>query len=284
MNTSRTTSRSIFLTGGTGYIGSAVARGLAAAGHHIRALAHHQGAVEAFEKQGWEPVRGGLRDLDILASAAREAEAVVHAANTGDEKAAEVDDAAARMFLDALDGSDRVFIYTSGVWVLGPGTADERSEPDPIALATWRAPLEHEILQAKDRGVHTVVLRPGVVWDGGGGLPGMLGREELPVVGDGTQRWPLVHLDDLTDLYLRALDAPAGSILHGITDTATMNEIAAWARVEAGRAGPAPSVGMEEARSTLGAFSEALALDQVVDAEATRRLTGWAPRHTFPAP
>lgn len=282
MNTSHIGARRVFLTGGTGYIGSAVGRVLGAAGHEIHALAHHQGAIEAFEKQGWTPVRGGLRDLDVLSTAARDADAVVHAANTGDENAAEIDDAAARAFLDALAGSDRAFIYTSGVWVLGPGTADERSEPNPIAIATWRAPLEREILQAKDRGVHAVVLRPGVVWNGGGGLPGMLGREEIPVVGDGGQRWPLVHLDDLTDLYVRALEVPAGSVLHGITDTATMTEIAAWARAEAGRTGPAPSMSLEEARSKLGAFSEALALDQVVDSEATQRLTGWTPGRTFP--
>lgn len=272
----------VFLTGATGYIGGAVAAALAGAGHEVLALAHSDRAEAAIRARGWTPARGDLREPASLAAHAGDADAAVHAAHTGGADAADVDTAAVHAMLDALAGSGKPFVYTSGVWVLGDTggfLVDEEAATDrPAALSAWRAALEPEVTGAAGRGVRAVVIRPGVVYGRGGGLPGMLARGELPVVGDGRQRWPLVHLDDLADLYLRALEAPAGSLLHGTDGWAAMIELALAGRAGAGAGGALERLDLAAARARLGAFADALALDQRVASDRTRRLTGWSPR------
>jgi nucleoside-diphosphate-sugar epimerase len=126
--------------------------------------------------------------------------------------------------------------------------------------------------------VRSVVLRPGIVYGAGGGIPGMLARGELPVVGDGRQRWPLVHLDDLADLYLRALEAPPGSLLHAVDGWEAMIELALAGRVGAGAGTTVDRIDLPTARERMGTFADALTLDQRVIAQNTRRLTGWRPK------
>jgi nucleoside-diphosphate-sugar epimerase len=270
----------VLITGGTGYIGGAVADALIAGGHEVVAVARDAGAELELRTRGAVPARGDLRDHARLAALASEVDAVIHAANTNTVDAAEVDTAATRAFLRALAGSGNPFIYTSGAWVLGAtgsGTADEHSPRDPIPLVAWRGPLEEEVLKAP--GMRGIVLRPGVVFGENGGIPGMLARGELPIVGDGSQRIPLVHVRDLADLYVRALAAPAGSVLHGIALTATAREIVA---ALAPAFVPA-SVELEDAQRSMGAFADALALDQVISSERTRSFVGWVPSRRLAA-
>lgn len=264
----------VLITGGTGYIGGAVLDALVAAGHTVVAVSHEAARDEGIRARAAVAVRGDLRDPAGLAALANDADAVIHAANTNGADAAESDIAATRAFVTALAGSGKPLIYTSGVWVLGAtgdDAADESAPRDPIALVAWRAPLEEEVLNAP--GVRGVVLRPGVVFGEDGGIPGMLARGELPIVGDGTQRVPLVHVRDLADLYVRALGAPAESVLHGIALTATVRELV-------GALAPSlvpTAISLEEARTSMGPFADALALDQVVSSKHTRALLGWEP-------
>jgi nucleoside-diphosphate-sugar epimerase len=222
-------------------------------------------------------VPGDLRDPSALAALAASADAVIHAANTNGPDAADVDAAVTRAFLHALAGTAAPFVYTSGVWVLGATgarAADESSPPRPTPAVAWRAGLEAEVAAA--RRLRGVVVRPGVVFGEEGGIPGKLARGELPVVGDGAQRWPLVHVRDLADLYVRALGAPPGAVLHGVSTSATMRELALLGRARHGGGAP-PSLPLAAARERLGAFADALALDQVVSAARTRALVGWGP-------
>ena len=266
----------VLITGGTGYIGGAVLDALVAAGHTVVAVSHEAARDEGIRARAAVAVRGDLRDPAGLAALANDADAVIHAANTNGADAAESDIAATRAFVTALAGSGKPLIYTSGVWVLGAtgdDAADERAPRNPIALVAWRAPLEEEVLNAP--GVRGVVLRPAVVFGDDGGIPGMLARGELPIVSDGTQRVPLVHVRDLADLYVRALGAPAGSVLHGIALTATVRELV-------GALAPSlvpTAISLEEARTSMGPFADALALDQVVSSKHTRALLGWEPAH-----
>lgn len=268
----------VLITGGTGYIGGAVVDALRAAGHTPLALAHSEAAEASIRARGAVPVRGDLRDPDGLVALASRADAVIHAANTNDAAAAGVDTAASRALLRALEGTHRPFVYTSGVWVLGATDdrpVDEAAPLRPTPLVAWRADLEAEIAAA--RGVHAVVLRPGVVFGEDGGIPGMLARGELPVVGSGAQRWPLVHVRDLADLYVQALGAPAGAVLHGVATSATMRELALLGRVPRG-SGACAELSLTAARERLGAFADALALHQVVSAVRTRALLDWMPQ------
>lgn len=265
----------VFVTGAAGYIGSAVGRALAGAGHSVVGLAHHDRARAAIEAEGWEAVDGDLADAGGLARHAADADAVVHAGSPHGPERAAVDDAAARAMTEALEGTGGPLLYTSGIYILGDTGDRPATEDDPVKPATiveWRVPLEAWLREAAERGVRTVVIRPGVVYGRSGGLPAAMGRGDLPVIGEGSNRWPVVHVDDLGRLYAAALlRAPAGSILHAANDErATMAEIGA--RVGARR------VTIEEAEASLGQLTEALAFDQVLSTRRTRALTGWAPR------
>jgi nucleoside-diphosphate-sugar epimerase len=267
----------VLITGATGYIGAAVARATHAAGHEVLALAHNDAASRAARAHGYTPAPGDLADLVTLAGHARTADAVIHAGMLTGSAATLVDEAATRAMVGALAGSDRPFVYTSGVWVLGPAgpqPATEDSPLNPIALVAWRGPLEQWLVQAAGTGVRTVVLRPGVVRGHGLGIPGKTARGELPLVGDGRQRWATVHVDDLAALYVAAAErAHAGAILHGVAGVLPAAELV---RAESGEA-PRWAT-LEEARATLGAFADALALDQDVSADQTRSALGWTPR------
>jgi nucleoside-diphosphate-sugar epimerase len=266
----------VLITGATGYIGGAVAEAMDRAGHAVHGLAHGEAMAEGIERRGWRAVAGDLRDADGLRGVAGSFDAVVHVANTGGADAGAVDTAATRAVLAALRGTRKAFVYTSGAWVLGAGATHEGSPRRPVPLIEWRGALEEEVL-ATAPGVRAVIVRPGVAYGRGGGIPGMLARGELPVVGDGHQRWPLVHVEDLADLYVRALTAPAGAVLHGVATSATMRELALLGAASHGRLDPPAELSLAAARERLGEFADALALDQRVSSRVTRELTGWRP-------
>jgi nucleoside-diphosphate-sugar epimerase len=193
----------VFLTGATGYIGGAVAEALAGAGHEVRALARSESAEAAVRDRGWIPARGDLREPATLTARAGEADAVVHAANTGGADAAAIDETAARALLGALEGSGKPFVYTSGIWVLGDTGGfivdEDASTTRPAALSAWRAGLETELTAAAGRGVRAVVLRPAVVYGRGGGLPARRGADVARHVGPASfERDASVRLDSNT--------------------------------------------------------------------------------------
>ena len=270
----------VFVTGATGYVGTAVVERLLAVGHAVAGLARSGEAEARVRAAGADPVRGELGDLGVLAAAARDADAVVHAGATGRPGQDAVDAAAVDALLEALAGSGKALVYTSGLWVLGD-TGDRVAAEDaplaPAALVAWRAEVERGVLSAA--GVRGVVVRPGIVYGRGGGIPGGMvaqGRKKGVVryVGDGSQRVNPVHVEDLADLYLLALEAPAGTVLHGVSATVATRELAEAAAAAAGaRAEAWP---LEEARAVLGPYADALALDQRVSSEVARGM-GWRP-------
>lgn len=275
----------VFVTGATGYIGSAVSDALAREGHEVTGLARSESSAEELVERGHVVTRGNIREPEAWTDEAARADAVVHAANTNDEDAGEVDAGVLEALLDALEGSEKPLVYTSGIWVLGDTgeePAAEEAPLNPAALVAWRPDLEQEVMGATSRGIRGVVVRPGIVHGGGGGIPAMLVEEarergRARVVGDGRQEWPMVHLDDLADLYVRLLDAPAG-LYHG-TDGPSWQarDVAAAAGIAAGRDGRVDPWPLEEAREALGPFADALALSQRVAARKARDTLEWTP-------
>lgn len=272
----------VFVTGATGYVGRPVAEALRAAGHDVLGLARSEEAARRLEAAGCTALRGSLADADVLARGARETDATLHAAATGAADQAEVDTGAVNALLDALAGSGKPFVYTSGIWVLGAtgdAVAGDDAPANAAAIVAWRPGVERTVVDAAARGVHGVVLRPGVVYGRGGGTPGGFlasGRKKGVVryVGDGAQRWPLVHVDDLADLYVLALAAPAGTVLNAAGPSVPARAVAeAAARATGARTESWP---LEDARARLGVYADALALDQRVSAERARAL-GWTP-------
>jgi nucleoside-diphosphate-sugar epimerase len=149
----------------------------------------------------------------------------------------------------------------------------------------WRLGVEQSVLDAARKGVRAIVIRPAIVYGRGRGIPAdfvQSAREtgEARYVGEGQNRWPMVPVQDLATLYLLALDkAAAGTLLHAADgSTFHVRELAEAASFGAGAGGRIEPWPLEEARKTLGAYADALALDQLVSAEKARIMLGWKPQ------
>jgi nucleoside-diphosphate-sugar epimerase len=275
----------VFLTGANGFIGSAVARVLERRGHTIHALARTPAAQESASAHRYKVIKGSLEEPRTLEVAGRDADAVIHCGNTGDARQGEVDSAATRAMLVPLRGTGRRFIYTSGVWLYGntgDTPADESTRLNPPEIVTWRAEVEREVLDASKAGAHTIVIRPGDVFGQRRGLPGMLLGNVLDgaveYIGDGDNRWPLVYVDDLAELYALALEnAPAGVVYNATGPTSERVRDVAAAAAESLGLSETRSIPLEVARQKFGAFADALCLDQVVSNRKARTQLHWAP-------
>ncbi|MCC9305807.1 NAD-dependent epimerase/dehydratase family protein [Kitasatospora sp. RB6PN24] len=278
----------ILVLGATGYIGAAAVDRLVQDGHEIIRLVRDSAKI-APEL----PHRvGDLSDPASLGAAVTDdIDAVVHIATpTGDEAA---DSAAIDALLAPLRGTGRAFVYTSGVWVLGAtgdAPVDEEAAANPIPIVGYRPRIEQQVLDAAADGVRATVLRPGIVYGNGGGIPAMMvgwAREHGTgrYVGTAGTRWPVVHVEDLADLYALALgkDAPGG-VLHGVAlEEVPVAALAAVADVAAGGTGRAEPWPAEAATAAFGAlFAEALGLNQVVSAQRTVTALGWQPSRPHP--
>ena len=281
----------VFVTGGTGYIGSAVALRLKKAGHDVQALVRNKEKASALQAAGVKLVQGELGNPAGYSAAAYGAQAVVHCASDSGPQHVELDRKSIQNARELLHGRvGATFIYTSGIWVIGDtagAVVDESRPADPAKLVAWRPAHEQLALALANEGIRAVVVRPGIVYGGArGGIPASffgtaLKQGAAQMIGDGANHWPLVHVDDLAELYVRLVErAPAGSIFHATdSSTRTVREIAEAASRAAGKDGKVAAVPLEKARSTMGPFADALALDQKVSSEKARTELEWRPRH-----
>ncbi|WP_229069997.1 NAD-dependent epimerase/dehydratase family protein [Actinoplanes sp. DH11] len=270
----------ILLTGATGYIGSAVRSALLSDGHAVTALVRTSDAAGRVSAAGLDPVIGDMRDADLVRELAGKSDAVIHTASPGDASSA----AAEAAFADAvLAGGPATFIRTGGVWVHGDGAAI--TEETPVAappLVAWRQEIDRRVLTTA--GLRAVLIEPGIVYGHGSGIPGMVvgaavTGDALTLIGDGTQHWTTVHVDDLARLYVAALDrAGHGEVFLGVSGvnptTRELGEAASHRLGLGGRVVPEPAAATVE---RLGEFGRALLLDQQATGEKARRVLGWQP-------
>jgi nucleoside-diphosphate-sugar epimerase len=278
----------VFLTGATGYIGSAIAEALQKAGHKVTGLARTPEKAKQLESRGVRACLGDLLKPETVAAPARAADGVIHTANTNDANSAKADAAVVGAILKALEGTGKPFVYTSGVWVLGSTgdkVADEQAPLNPTPLVAQRPAVEKEVLGCKGRGVRAIVIRPALVYGRGGSIPRMLAQSARETgaaryVGDGQNRWPFVDVEDLAQLYVLALEKAApGSLYHASQGPSyRVREVAEAASIGAGAKGKTQAVPLDEARKTMYAFADALVLDQQVSGEKARKELGWSPR------
>jgi nucleoside-diphosphate-sugar epimerase len=271
----------VLVLGATGYIGSAVTDALERGGHEVVALTRTAtGALN-------ERVGDLTHPASLTGAVTRDIDAVIHLATpTGDFA---VDAAAIEALAAPLRGTGRAFVYASGVWVLGatgPRPAVEDAPYNPIPLVGYRPRIEQQVLAASAEDVRAAVVRPGIVHGRGGGIPALLvelaRQNDGPMfVGAETTRWPMVHVDDLADLFRLVVEhAPAGTIWHGVAESAVpVQELAAAAGRAVGIFTAPRSLAIDAAREALGAdFADALALDQAASGDAARVRLGWDPR------
>lgn len=274
----------IFLTGGTGYVGSAVLEALVRGGHAVDALVRHSQGAAVVQARGGTPVLGDVLDPASWRDAAAAADVAIHAATEYGPRVRQVDEAAVNT-LAALPRRDgRVIIYTSGVWVLGnaPTPVDERATVNPLELVAWRPGHEQRIVDAASGGVRAIVVRPGVVYGGGRGIVGDIFKDVanglVRVIGSGDNHWPLVYERDLGELYLRLVNTPTASGVYHANDEGdeTVNDLVAAIGEHAKIRPSVRHVPLAEARQKLGPYAEALAVDQIVRSPRAHGL-GWAP-------
>ncbi len=261
----------VLVIGSTGYIGSGVVRALEAAGHQATRTSRRPDVGDS------AAVQIDVRDVDSVVRAIKEVapDVVVYAGafNLEAELAA----------IPAILGLGVPLVYTSGIWWLGEVGPEPFVEDAPTGDSP-RARIERLVLEASSS-VRAVVVRPAVVYGHGGGIPAqMVGWSRRygvgRYVGRPGVRWPLVHVDDLGELYVQAiLDAPSGSVLHGVADGGVLvSEIAAAADRAAGGEGRSEPWAVEDAGAVLGrGYAHWLALDQAFASVRTRVLCGWNP-------
>jgi nucleoside-diphosphate-sugar epimerase len=273
----------ILITGATGYVGSAVAAALVAAGHHVRGLSRSAEGDARLASSGIEPVRGELGDRAPLAALTTSVDAVVWAATANRQ---DLDAPAIEAMLERLTGTGKTFLYTSGTWVHGDTHGDVVSEDSPLVpaeLVAWRVAVERRVLATS--GLRALVIRPGIVYGSGGGIPAMLtasvsSHGAARFVGTGENRWSVVFREDLAELYVRALAAaPAGTVLLGAQGASEkVLDLARAASEGRGAEGRVLAWPLAEARQELGIFADALTLDQRVSAARAERMLGWKPK------
>jgi nucleoside-diphosphate-sugar epimerase len=278
----------IFLTGATGYIGSAVLDAALRANHQVTALVRTPQAADTLASRGVAPVLGDLTSVKSYRAAAESHDAYIHTAADSSPRRVDVD----RKAIDTLLGlasaraklSPVSFVYTSGIYVLGSNAQpmDETAQPNPGQMVEWR--LEHEqiVLQSAAPNLRTVVIRPGVVYGGNRGIVSDLLKNALNglirVIGAGENHWPLIYDRDLADLYVRAAAMPEASGLYHANDEGdeTVNAIVEGIVSHLSMPPDVRHVPLEEARKKLGANADALLLDQRVRGPRARAL-GWSP-------
>ncbi len=280
----------IFLTGATGYIGSAVLDAMIKGGHRVTAIARDPQKAEKLRAKGATPVIAELGLPNLYVPLLKATDAVVHTAFESSPRGVQVDRLALETMLAAqrdamtLDGKARAFLYTSGVWVLGrtARAAEEDSPLDPPAHVAWRPAHEDLVLAAASSALRPVVIRPGIVYGGGRGIVSDLIRDALNgivrVVGPGKNRWPCVYDHDLGDLYVRILEAPLAAGIFHANDEAD-EKVSDIVEAIAGQVPQKPDIRympMAEARKKLGDYADCLALDQKVRSPKARAL-GWSP-------
>lgn len=280
----------VFLTGATGYIGSAVFDAMIKGGHRVTALARDPEKAERLLAKGATPIIGELGLPKTYIDAVKAAEAVVHAAMESSPRGVATEQQALETMLGAqtqasqADGQSRVFVYTSGVWVIGRSgrSAEEDAPLDPPPHVEWRPAHEELVLSAFSGTLRTVVVRPGIVYGGGRGIVADLIKDALNglirVVGPGKNRWPCVYDHDLGDLYVRVIESPtAAGVIHA-TDEADERvvDIVEAIAAQVPQRPDIRNMPMTEARKKLGTYADALALDQKVRSPKARAL-GWQP-------
>ena len=280
----------VFMTGASGWIGSAVVPELLTAGHSVRGLARSERSAAALRAAGVEPVAGDLDQLDVLRTAAEAADAVIHLANKHDwsDLAAtnRAERAAVQTFCDALEGSGKPFLLASGTAIPVGRTLTELDANPASGPEAPRGGTEALAIEYATRGVRSVALRFAPSVHGAGGDHGFLAllvqaardHGAAGYVGDGSNRWTAVNRLDAAGMVALALEkATPGSAAHAAAEVLTTRQIAEAIGATLGV--PTVPVAPEAVAEHFGWLGPIFAMDLPASADLTRERLGWVPTH-----
>lgn len=275
----------IFLTGATGYIGSAVCDALVRAGHEVTALVRASAKTRRLKTKGVHVLAGDLADAATYRDQAEGFDAYVLTAFDSSPRGIEIDKLTIETLRDRAWRSSRsAIIYTSGIWVLGGlrEPADESTPVNPVPVVSYRPDHERLVLDANGGGTRAIVVRPGIVYGGARGIISDMLRDAdngiVRVIGNGENHWPLVYDRDVADLYVKLVAHPEASGIFHATDEGDerVNDLV---RAMSRHVEFTPEVRympLAEARTRLGPVADALALDQLVRSPRAKEI-GWTP-------
>lgn len=280
----------VFLTGATGYAGSVVTEKLLGKGHEVSGLARNKAAEAKLNEKGITALIGDLSNAEVLKRGAKEADAVIHTAfshNFSDyNDPVKLERAVIAAFAGALRRTNKPFIVTSSSAILGDtggGKADEDYPFNPNSPRLLRGEAERDVLQLSQMGIRSIVLRlPLFVYGRGGSsfVPFMIEQAKKAgaanYVESGAEKVSAVHVEDVADLYVSALEASAAKGLYNVAaETVSLKElneaIARLLEIEA------KSISKEEARKQFGAMFDFLSINNQLSADKARRKLIWKP-------
>jgi nucleoside-diphosphate-sugar epimerase len=283
----------VFVLGGTGAIGSPTVRALIERGHEVWALARSDNSALQLSEMGATPVAGNIASPEQWATRLPKVDAVIHAACDFNSDMGAIDARLLDVLLSALAAqlTKPRFIYTGGCWLFG-ATGDEVATEQtpfcPLPAFAWMVPQLRRIFGATE--VDGIVIHPAMVFTAGGGVFARFARdaverEAVRLVHSEEVRWPLVHSEDLAELYILALErAPARSSYIGaaIEGLAVGRIAGAFAKRFGTRQPPPQIISADVIAAELGEWARGYGLDQRLSGAKARRELGWKPKHLDP--
>jgi nucleoside-diphosphate-sugar epimerase len=281
----------VFITGASGWIGSAVVPELIAAGHEVLGLARNDSSAAAIVAAGGTPHTGSLDDLDSLMAGAEASDAVIHLAFKHDFSdyagAGRTERAALETIADARVGTDKALLFAAGIAMIAPGRVVTENDPaSNIGPDSPRGGGEQFAFDYVDRGVRAISLRfaPSVHGEGDHGFISTIAgvaREKgvSGYIGDGSNRWAAAARADVAAMIRLALEtAPAGSVVHGVTEESiSAKEIAEAIGRQLGV--PTASIAPDDVAGHFGWIGAFFAIDMPASSAITREVLGWVPSH-----
>lgn len=285
--------KKIFITGVTGYIGGSVAEKLVDRGHQVSGLVRSEDNIATLKKRGIRTVIGSLNQVTLIEEESKKADCIINAADADNSFVVAT-------MLKAIEGLDKTFIHTSGSSLVGlrdngkvSNTVYHEDMPILAALEKMgRIAIDRSVLEYSLKGVRTIVICPTMIYGTGLGIKKQSIQVPLLIdlakekgiamhVGEGENIWSNVHIDDLAELYVLAMEkAPAGSFFYAENGEASYREIAKTIGESLGYGSETQALDIDEAIERWGpeAAHFAFGANSRVNAEKAKKLLGWVPK------
>lgn len=280
----------VFVTGATGYIGFAVATAFRRCGHRVTGLIRSDKNSPLLRAHEIIPFLGDLANPKTFMEEMEQAEVIVHCGFDMESKDGVKMDynlIKAVVKLGQRSKTPKQFIYTSGVWVVGNThcKADESTPLNPLSIVKWRPSHEEAVLEGASGPFKTLVLRPGCVYGGKGGLTSLFfssaKKGVLEVIGNGDNVWALIHVEDLAEAYVKAAEKELTGISLNLTDGSRVKIKEIAESISKQTPCSINFLSQSEGVKQLGTLTEGLLANQIISNERARRLLNWQPKHHF---